>query len=89
MKKLSPLALEVFSYLQGRNWTSTFHAMMDLGISAGSFTRRLTEIREAGFEVDRENRHHPNTGRLYRVWRLNIDRTEIPKGVQLSLPLAA
>lgn len=66
MARLSPLAKEVLDYLQGVGDASPRDASNDIGINSGSFTRRITELRDAGYSISDEWRKHPVTGRRYK-----------------------
>lgn len=67
-RKLSPRAREVLDYLQAKGSASTREALLDRDINSGSFTRRITELRDAGYPIRTENKRHPVSNRLYRVY---------------------
>lgn len=63
---MTPLANTILDYLQAKGDASPLEATLDLGINSGSFTRRITEIRGAGYKITDEIRKHPITGRRYK-----------------------
>lgn len=63
--KLTPRAVEVLDYLQTKGTASPREALLDIDINSGSFTRRITELRDAGYEIDGVEHKHPVTGRRY------------------------
>ena len=65
-KKLSPRAKEVLDYLQKKGDASPREALLDLDINSGSFTRRITEIRDSGIPISSEVCTHPVSGRRYK-----------------------
>jgi hypothetical protein len=66
-KKISPLAKRVLDYLQRKGDASPSEAFLDLDqLSSGSFTRRITELREAGYMITDKWRVHPITKRTYK-----------------------
>lgn len=67
-KKLSPRAEEVLNYLQAKGSASPREALLDIDINSGSFTRRITELRDAGYPIDSAFKAHPVTGRKYSVY---------------------
>jgi DNA-binding MarR family transcriptional regulator len=66
IRKLSPLAKRVLNYLQRKGSASPLEVTLDLGVNSGSFTRRVTELRQAGYPITDEWRTHPVTGRQYK-----------------------
>jgi DNA-binding MarR family transcriptional regulator len=66
MALITPLAKQVLDYLQTAGDASPRDASNDLGINSGSFTRRITELRDAGYKITDEWRRHPVTGRRYK-----------------------
>lgn len=62
---LSPLAKTIFQHMQRAGSISAREAMNDYGVMTGSLVRRLTDMEEAGFEINRERRIHPITGKRY------------------------
>lgn len=64
--RLSPRAKEVLDYLQRKGTASAREALLDIDINSGSFTRRITELRDAGYKIDAENKRHPVSNRLYK-----------------------
>ena len=68
MAKLSPRAKEVLDYLQAKGSASPREALLDIDINSGSFTRRITELRDAGYKISSEIKEHPVTKRKYAVY---------------------
>ena len=66
--KLSPRAKEVLDYLQAKGTASPREALLDLDINSGSFTRRITELKDAGYRITSERKRHPISGRQYAVY---------------------
>jgi hypothetical protein len=71
---ISPLATKVLDYLQTKGNASPLDVMIDLGVNSGSFTRRVTELRDAGYTITDEVRKHPVTGRRYKRYFLSLDQ---------------
>jgi DNA-binding MarR family transcriptional regulator len=67
-KKLTRRAKEVLDYLQAKGTASPREALLDLDINSGSFTRRITELRDAGYEITSTFKAHPVSGRRYSVY---------------------
>ena len=65
MAKLSNRAREVLDYLQKKGSASSRDAMLDIDINSGSFTRRITELRDAGYPIKSTTKKHPVSGRRY------------------------
>lgn len=72
-RKLTPLAQKVLDYLQAKGDASPLEVTLDLGINSGSFTRRITELRNAGYRITDEWRQHPITGRQYKRYFYRLD----------------
>lgn len=68
MSHLSPRAREVLDYLQAKGTASPREALLDRDINSGSFTRRITELRDAGYEITDDWKKHPVSGRRYKVY---------------------
>ena len=68
MAHLSPRAKEVLDYLQAKGSASPREALLDIDINSGSFTRRITELRDAGYRITDEVKEHPVTGRKYKLY---------------------
>lgn len=66
MTTLSPLGKVVLEYLQEIGDASPRDALADLQINSGSFTKRVSELRAAGYEISDEWRMHPVSGRRYK-----------------------
>lgn len=67
-KKLTPLAKKVLQYLVDKGTATPREALLDLGVNSGSFTRRITEIRDAGYSVTDVTKRHPTTGQRYKEY---------------------
>jgi DNA-binding MarR family transcriptional regulator len=67
-RKLTPRAAQVLDYLQTKVTASPREALLDLDINSGSFTRRITELRDAGYSIASEVKHHPVSGRRYKSY---------------------
>ncbi|WP_375292272.1 helix-turn-helix domain-containing protein [Sphingomonas melonis] len=65
---LTPRAKEVLDYLQAKGSASPREALLDLDINSGSFTRRITELKDAGYPIGVETKKHPVTRRRYNVY---------------------
>jgi hypothetical protein len=73
MPKLTKRANEVLDYLQTKGRATARDALLDIDINSGSFTRRVTEIKDAGYGIDVTSHRHPTTNRLYRAYTYNPD----------------
>ena len=73
MPKISPLAAEILDYLQTKGDASPLEVTLDKGVNSGSFTRRISELREAGYPITDEYRQHPITGRRYKRYFYKLD----------------
>lgn len=62
-KDLTPQASLVLHHLRTAGSITQREAILDHSVQ--SLTRRITEIKEAGFEVLREDRRHPLTDQRY------------------------
>lgn len=69
---ITPLATKVLDYLQTKGTASPLEVTLDLGVNSGSFTRRVSELREAGYSITDEVRKHPVTGRRYKRYFLDV-----------------
>jgi len=67
-RKLTPRAKQVLDYLQSKGKASPREALLDLDINSGSFTRRVTELKDAGYPIAVSSHRHPVSNRLYRVY---------------------
>lgn len=65
---LSPRAKEVLDYLQTKGTASPREALLDIDINSGSFTRRITELRDAGYRISDATKVHPVSGRRYKTY---------------------
>lgn len=66
MSKLTKRAREVLDYLQVKGDASSREAMLDIDIAGGSFTKRISELRDAGYPITDQFRYHPVSGRRYK-----------------------
>lgn len=73
MPHLTPRAKEVLDYLQAKGTASPREALLDLDINSGSFTRRITELQDAGYKIASQFHTHPVSGRQYKRYTLVID----------------
>ena len=73
MPKLTKRAIQVLDYLHTKGRATLREALLDIDINSGSFTRRITEIHDAGYGVTVESHRHPTTNRLYRSYTYNPD----------------
>lgn len=71
-RRLSPLAGKVLEYLQTKGNASPLEVTLDLGINSGSFTRRITELRSAGYPIEDQVKYHPVTHRRYKRYFLKL-----------------
>lgn len=67
---LTPLAQTIYQHMRRAGSISAREAMNDYGIMTGSLVRRLTDMEEAGFTINRERKVHPVTGRRYTRYSL-------------------
>lgn len=67
---LTPLAKEVLAYLRKAGHVTTATAMLDLGISGGSLTRRIVDLQTAGFKISKVRARNPKSDRLYTIYYL-------------------
>lgn len=75
MTKLTPRAKEVLDYLQTKGDATPREALLDMDINSGSFTRRITELRDAGYGITDAVCFHPVTGRRYKRYSYSVDDT--------------
>lgn len=69
--KLTARAKQVLDYLQSKGDASPRDALLDIDINSGSFTKRISELRAAGYPITDEIKHHPATGRRYKRYFYN------------------
>lgn len=75
-ERLTPLARAVYSLMRHNGSVTALDAMRSpLGISSGSLTRRITELRRAGFPIVREFGIDHITQRRYAKWRFVTEKT--------------
>jgi hypothetical protein len=67
--QITPRAEEVLTYLQNKGTASPREALLDIDINSGSFTKRISELRDAGYRIDGEFKTHPVSGRRYKSYR--------------------
>ncbi|API58561.1 hypothetical protein BSL82_03900 [Tardibacter chloracetimidivorans] len=73
MPHLTPRAKEVLDYLQAKGTASPREALLDIDINSGSFTRRIAELRTAGYKIESAFQAHPVSGRQYKRYTLVLD----------------
>jgi hypothetical protein len=66
MTALTKRAREVLDYLQTKGDASPRDALMDIDINSGSFTKRISELRAAGYPITDKTSNHAVTGRRYK-----------------------
>lgn len=66
--KLSPQAALVLTHLQTAGTITQRDAILDYSIQ--SLTRRISELKSAGYPVLRDNKQHPITGQRYASYKL-------------------
>jgi hypothetical protein len=69
LNKLTPQARKVLTHLSTTGTLSQREAIMDLSVQ--SLTRRITELRDAGFNVAGAWKLHPTTGQRYMRYSFN------------------
>jgi 16S rRNA A1518/A1519 N6-dimethyltransferase RsmA/KsgA/DIM1 with predicted DNA glycosylase/AP lyase activity len=62
---LSPQARVIFDHLVKTGSISAREALLDLGIGGNALTRRIKDLKEAGFTIEHERRVHPATNQRY------------------------
>lgn len=62
---LSPQARTIYDHLAKTGSISAREALLDLGIGGNALTRRILDLKEAGFEIKHERKNHPVTGQRY------------------------
>lgn len=69
-RRLTPLARGVYSLMRKTGTLTALDAQRSpLGINSSSLTRRITELRDAGFDVKSERLRDDVTGRPYtKYW---------------------
>lgn len=67
---LTPQAKQIVSHMRRAGSISMREAMNDYGIAGGTLTRRITDIKKAGFSVSSEKRKHPMTGQSFTRYTL-------------------
>jgi hypothetical protein len=67
---VTPLAQRVHTHLRTHRHITAMDAMRAFGLSSGSLTRRLTELKQAGEQITHSTKIDPLTSRKYGVWSL-------------------
>jgi len=62
---LSPLCRTIIAHLERTGSISAREAMADYGITSATLSRRILDIKGAGFKISHVQRKHPVTGRRY------------------------
>lgn len=76
-KAVSSLAKAVYNQMWRTGQITGLDAMRGpLGISGGSLTRRISELKEAGIGIRTERKRDPITHRLYSVYMLDNHTAE-------------
>jgi len=70
---LTPRAKQLLDYLQQTGHVSSREAMIDLDMAGGTLTRRITELRDAGYTVEGEAKEHPVTRRRYTRYHYAVE----------------
>ena len=68
--RLTPQAHTVLTHIQKAGSITQREAIVDHSVQ--SLTRRITEIRDAGFDIAAEFRYHPITGQRYARYSLAL-----------------
>lgn len=66
--RITPQAQIVLTHIQRAGSITQREAVVDYSVQ--SLTRRITELRDAGFGIERELRFHPITGQRYARYSL-------------------
>jgi hypothetical protein len=66
--RLTPLARKVLNHLTKVGKMTPRDALLDLDVNSGSFTRRITEIKDAGYPIRVKTKSHPTTGKRYNEY---------------------
>lgn len=67
---LTPLSRKVLQHMRRAGSISAREAMADHGITSASLARRVCDLEEAGYEVERIRKTHPITGQKYTRYAL-------------------
>jgi hypothetical protein len=67
-QSLTPQAATVLAHMEYAGSITQREAMLDHSIQ--SLTRRITELNDKGFRVNREDKKHPLTGQRYARYSL-------------------
>lgn len=54
---------QIFNHIRERGYITQRDAYLDYGVQ--SFTRRIADLRELGYKVQKESHRHPTTGQRY------------------------
>jgi hypothetical protein len=68
LTKLTPQARKVLQHLSNTGTITQREAMLDYSVQ--SLTRRITELRDAGFNILGKWKYHPTTGQRYTRYSL-------------------
>lgn len=80
MSGLTPQAQTILRHLKRAGTITQREAMMDHSVQ--SLTRRITELREAGYDIAGEWKKHPITGQRYM--RYTFPAATAPKSKRLK-----
>jgi hypothetical protein len=72
-RHITPRAKQLLDYLQSTGEVSSREAMIDLDMCGGTLTRRVTELRDAGYNVTAEAKKHPVSGRRYTRYHYSVE----------------
>ena len=73
--RLSPQCQQILAHIQAAGHITRRDAMLNYGIM--SISRRITDLKEAGYDVTFEDRHNPGTGQRYRRYMLGDFGAEV------------
>lgn len=76
--KVTPLARKVLAHIESAGSISAREAMIDLGITGNSLSRRLTELEDNGIKIIRKKKKHPITGQPFTRYSLHPDQEVRP-----------
>lgn len=71
-RHITPRAKQLLDYLQTTGHVSSREAMIDLDMAGGTLTRRVTELRDAGYDIKSTAKEHPVTGRRYTRYHYEV-----------------
>jgi hypothetical protein len=73
---LSPQARKIYDHMKSAGSISAREAMADYGITSATLARRVCDIEEQGFLVERETRDHPIHKRRYTRYSVRGHETD-------------